>query len=133
MAVLLSGKPVAEHMCRDIRLRCEKLSCRGVTPTLGIVRVGRREEDIAYERGAIRRAESLNIAVRRFLLPADASQQELIQTPADSERGQLHPRLPAIPPPAAPSGHRGGDQRPGPGERHRRHHHRLHGRPAHQE
>ncbi len=39
-----------------------------------------REEDIAYERGAIRRAESLNIAVRRFLLPADASQQELIQT-----------------------------------------------------
>ena len=80
MAVLLSGKPVAEHMCRDIRLRCEKLSRRGVTPTLGIVRVGRREEDIAYERGAIRRAESLNIAVRRFLLPADASQQELIQT-----------------------------------------------------
>ena len=70
MAVLLSGKPVAEHMCRDIRLRCEKLSRRGVTPTLGIVRVGRREEDIAYERGAIRRAESLNIAVRRFLLPA---------------------------------------------------------------
>ena len=59
MAVLLSGKPVAEHMCRDIRLRCEKLSRRGVTPTLGIVRVGRREEDIAYERGAIRRAESL--------------------------------------------------------------------------
>ena len=41
---------------------------------------GNREEDIAYERGAIRRAESLNIAVRRFLLPADASQQELIQT-----------------------------------------------------
>ena len=80
MAVLLSGKPVAEHMCRDIRLRCEKLSRRGVTPTLGIVRVGRREEDIAYERGAIRRAESLNIAVRLFLLPADASQQELIQT-----------------------------------------------------
>ena len=79
MAVLLSGNPVAEHMCRDIRLRWEKLSRRGVTPTLGIVRVGRREEDIAYERGAIRRAESLNIAVRRFLLPADASQQELIQ------------------------------------------------------
>ena len=80
MAVLLSGKPVAEHMCRDIRLRCEKLARRGVPPTLGIGRVGRREEDIAYERGAIRRAESLNIAVRRFLLPADASQQELIQT-----------------------------------------------------
>ena len=80
MAVLLSGKPVAERMCRDIRLRCEELSRRGVTPTLGIVRVGSREEDIAYERGATRRAESLNIAVRRFLLPPDASQQELTQT-----------------------------------------------------
>lgn len=102
MAVLLSGKPVAEHMCRDIRLRCEKLSRRGVTPTLCIVRVGRREEDIAYERGAIRRAESLNIAVRRFLLPADASQAGADPDPADSERGQLHPRLPAIPPPGRP-------------------------------
>ena len=40
MAVLLSGKPVAEHMCRDIRLRCEKLSRRGVTPTRTMPRVG---------------------------------------------------------------------------------------------
>lgn len=80
MAVLLSGKPVAQAMCRTIRAQCETLSAHGICPTLGIVRVGNREEDIAYERGAVRRAESLNLRVRRFLLPEDTTEQELMGT-----------------------------------------------------
>lgn len=80
MAKLLSGKPVAEAMCREIRAQCEKLRAHGIRPTLGIVRVGERDEDTAYERGATRRAESLDIQVCRFLLPEDASEQDLIGT-----------------------------------------------------
>ena len=74
MAKLLSGKPVAEAMCREIRAQCEKLRAHGIQPALGIVRVGERDEDTAYERGATRRAESLDIQVCRFLLPEDASE-----------------------------------------------------------
>ncbi len=80
MAKLLSGKPVAEAMCREIRAQCEKLRAHGIRPTLGIVRVGERDEDTAYERGATRRAESLDIQVCRFLLPENASEQDLIGT-----------------------------------------------------
>ena len=69
-----------EAMCREIRAQCEKLRAHGIRPALGIVRVGERDEDTAYERGATRRAESLDIQVCRFLLPEDASEQDLIGT-----------------------------------------------------
>lgn len=55
-----------------------ELSGKGVTPTLGIVRVGERDDDIAYERGATKRCESVGVAVKQFVLPADATQKELL-------------------------------------------------------
>ena len=38
----------------------------GVVPTLAIVRVGERPEDLSYERGAVKRCEKVGIAVRQF-------------------------------------------------------------------
>ena len=51
---------------------------RGVVPTLAIVRVGEREDDLSYERGALKRSEKVGIEARRVLLPADVSQDELL-------------------------------------------------------
>lgn len=51
---------------------------RGVVPTLAIVRVGEREDDLSYERGALRRCEKVGIEARRVLLPADVSRDELL-------------------------------------------------------
>lgn len=51
---------------------------RGVVPTLAIVRVGEREDDLSYERGALKRCEKVGIEARRVLLPADVSQDELL-------------------------------------------------------
>ena len=56
MASLLRGEPVAENVRRRIREKCEALQKKGVIPTLGIVRVGSRGNDIAYERGAVKQA-----------------------------------------------------------------------------
>ena len=50
MASLLRGEPVAENVRRRIREKCEALQRKRVIPTLGIVRVGSRGNDIAYER-----------------------------------------------------------------------------------
>ena len=44
------GKPVADAMTADLTARTEALKARGVTPTLAVVRVGEKEEDLAYER-----------------------------------------------------------------------------------
>ncbi len=77
MAKLLTGKEVSAALADDLAPRIERLSAVGVTPTLAIVRVGVRPDDLSYERTACKRAEALGLAVRRFELPADAPQGEL--------------------------------------------------------
>ena len=78
MPKLLLGKPVIDAIASDLRGRVDTLAERGVVPTLAIVRVGERPDDMSYERTALKRAESLGIAVRRVTLPADASQTQLM-------------------------------------------------------
>ena len=54
MAELWKGAPVcriAERLCGQ----AERLRARGISPTLAIVRVGERSEDLSYERGACKR------------------------------------------------------------------------------
>lgn len=72
-AHILGSKPVVEAMARDLRPRVELLRGRGIVPTLAIVRVGNKPDDISYERTAIKRAESLDIMVRVFEFPEDVS------------------------------------------------------------
>lgn len=77
MALRLSGIAVSDFLCRKIRDDVARLKEKGVVPSLGIVRVGARPEDVSYERGATKRAQSLGVAVSRTLLPADVSEEEL--------------------------------------------------------
>ena len=70
---ILGSKPVVEAMEKDLKPRVEQLRARGVVPTLAIVRVGDRPDDISYERTAIKRAEALDIDVRVFEFPSDVS------------------------------------------------------------
>lgn len=77
MAQLLTGKEVVASMKDDLLARVEALAARGVVPTLAIVRMGERPDDLSYERTAIKRAEGLGIAVRLFALAADATEAEL--------------------------------------------------------
>ncbi len=77
MAELLKGAPVARALTEELAARCAALRERGVVPTLAIVRVGEREDDLSYERGALKRCEKVGIEARRVLLPAGVSQDEL--------------------------------------------------------
>lgn len=78
MAELLLGAPVANALTEVLAGEVATLSSRGVVPTLAIVRVGERDDDLAYERGALKRCEKVGIAVRQFVLAADCSQEELM-------------------------------------------------------
>ena len=77
MAKTLTGKEVIAALRDDLLARIEQLAAVGVTPTLAIVRVGERPDDLSYERTALKRAEGLGMAVRSFVLPADATQAQL--------------------------------------------------------
>ena len=77
MSKLLLGKPVADAMTEDLAVRVDALKAAGVQPVLAIVRVGERPDDLSYERGVTKRAQSVGVDVRPFVLAEDASQQQL--------------------------------------------------------
>lgn len=78
MAKQLLGKEVTAALNERIKGNVAKLKEKGIQPTLGIIRVGEREDDLSYERGATKRCETLGVAYEKILLPADVSQEELM-------------------------------------------------------
>ena len=79
MAMILKGAPVVAAMNEANAIRCEALKANGITPTLAVVRVGTREDDLSYERGVMTRCGKVGVAVRQYLLPADAAQEQLLE------------------------------------------------------
>lgn len=91
MAELLKGLPVAKALTEQLVGRVAELEERGVTPTLAIVRVGERDDDLSYECGATKRCDTIGIEVRKFVLPADCTQDELMATIAQvNEDASIH-------------------------------------------
>lgn len=78
MATMLKGAPVVAAMNKETAALCAALAERNIMPTLAIVRVGAREDDLSYEAGVMKRCEKVGVAVRQFLLPAEATQAELL-------------------------------------------------------
>lgn len=79
MAMILKGAPVVAAMNEANAIRCAALKANGITPTLAVVRVGTREDDLSYERGVMTRCGKVGVAVRQYLLPADAAQEQLLE------------------------------------------------------
>ena len=77
MAELLRGAPVAKALTERASERAATLRSRGVVPTLQIVRVGERGDDLAYERAAEKRCLSAGIEVRKLVLDAGCDQARL--------------------------------------------------------
>lgn len=78
MAKVLKGLPVANALTEALVERVAVLNAKNVTPTLAILRVGERGDDISYETGAMKRCAKVGIAVQQFLLPADCTREALL-------------------------------------------------------
>lgn len=72
------GAPVAAALNEKTAELCELMKQHGVVPTLAVVRVGEREDDLSYERGVRKRCAAAGLAVEHFVLPKDATQEELL-------------------------------------------------------
>ena len=72
MAKQLLGKEVNADMNEQIIDRVNALKEKGVVPTLGIIRVGEKDADLSYERGATKRCEKLGVEYK------NVSQEELM-------------------------------------------------------
>lgn len=80
MAELLKGKPAAEALNRKTEEIVQILHSHGITAKLAILRVGEKEDDISYEKGAKKRCEAVGIDVETVTLPADVSREDFYRT-----------------------------------------------------
>ena len=78
MAKLLKGAPVAARLTEETAARAAELGSRGIVPTLCLIRVGERADDLSYERGLLKRAASAGVDVRKVVLDPTCSQGELM-------------------------------------------------------
>lgn len=78
MAQWLYGKPVSEAVCAPLPSQIASLAARGVCPCLVIVRLGDCVDDISYERGAVKKCQSVGIKTEPHALPLEISQRELL-------------------------------------------------------
>lgn len=76
----LGGKEVADGIVADLKIKVEELKGRGISPKLAILRVGERDDDLAYERGVLKRFESAGVEVEITAIDAGVSQEELDET-----------------------------------------------------
>lgn len=74
MAELLKGKAVADAMKEELTAKVADLRKKGITPKLGIVRVGARPDDLYYEGGAKKTCEAIGMAYEVFEYPGDVDQ-----------------------------------------------------------
>lgn len=79
MATILNGKEVAANLKERLLADVKHLKERGVQPKLVIVRVGEREDAIAYQRGAAKKCESMGIVIGTEEYPADVCQETLVE------------------------------------------------------
>lgn len=77
MAMLFKGAPVAAALSEQVQNQIAE--CH-VVPTLAILRVGERADDVAYEASAVRRCQQMGLAAVRYTLPMDCGLQRLRET-----------------------------------------------------
>lgn len=78
MAKLLLGKAVADALSETLKTKVEALRETDIVPTLAIIRLGENPGDMSYEKGAMKRAEALGVAVKNIVLPVETAAEELL-------------------------------------------------------
>lgn len=80
MADRLLGKEVNQALLEDLKARSEELQRADIEPCLAVVRVGEREEDLSYERGALKKCEKAGVICTKRVFPPDVTEDELLKT-----------------------------------------------------
>ena len=80
MATLLKGKDVAQAINARSKKDVDALKDLGITPTLAILRVGNKDSDLSYEKGAIKRASEVGVEVKSIVLDEDIEYDTFYKT-----------------------------------------------------
>lgn len=75
---IIKGKPVADKISEILINDVKNLKIKGIYPKLTIVRVGSRGDDLAYERGALKRCQTIDIETEVLELDENIAQEDYI-------------------------------------------------------
>lgn len=91
MAKIIDGKEFAKAFDEKLINKIENLYLKGIMPTIGILRVGENPGDLAYERGAVNKANKLGIKVEKYICENDISTEDLIAViKSINENDEIH-------------------------------------------
>jgi methylenetetrahydrofolate dehydrogenase (NADP+) / methenyltetrahydrofolate cyclohydrolase len=86
MGEKLIGKPVVQSLRDNLLSRVKILGEKNITPTLLLIRVGEREDDISYEKSILKNCDLLGIKTVVKELPVEVSMEEVTQVFEEANR-----------------------------------------------
>jgi methylenetetrahydrofolate dehydrogenase (NADP+)/methenyltetrahydrofolate cyclohydrolase len=79
-AKIIKGTEVAAQIREELKERVKRLKEKGITPGLGVVLVGQDPASVSYVTAKAKGAEEIGMFEQTINLPADASEEEVLQT-----------------------------------------------------
>ncbi len=79
MSIILQAKPVIQALKENIQQDISLLKRKGVTPVLGIIRVGSRPDDIYYENSIVKNCLGIGIKTQSYTLDRDTEMKEFTE------------------------------------------------------
>ena len=76
MSIVMKGLEVATAMKEEMIKKVSELKAEGISPKLAILRVGSRADDLAYEKGAVKKMADIGIECEVHELAQDVSQAD---------------------------------------------------------
>ena len=61
MGEIIKGKPVGDALSEVLKGECEALVKEGIQPKLAILRVGAKPNDLSYEKGDLKKCDTIGI------------------------------------------------------------------------
>lgn len=97
---ILKGKEIAAEVLAECREELVELNGRGITPGLAVVIVGEDPASHVYVNSKVKTCEELGLHSRKIELPADATQEEVLEVVRGlNEDPAIHGILVQSPPP----------------------------------
>ena len=88
---LLKGKPVSDYIKEKTTDMVSAMLEKNIVPTLGILRVGANESDMAYENSAVKTANALGIHIEKYIMDADSDESDILDVlKVMNEDGNIH-------------------------------------------
>lgn len=79
MSTIIDGKALAKKTRENLKIECDELRKKGITPKLAVIMVGNNPASKIYVRNKSKACNEVGIEYEEYLLEEDISQEELLE------------------------------------------------------